>query len=99
VTRDRLKWTFSDDDLCAEIERAKRSSAKHPRSCAAISTWFSTDVDPPNRKAAEALVRQITAFKNPLELFDIAVKERTCGRIGPADPRWRSTECRPRRCS
>ncbi len=88
MTGDRLKWTFSDDDLRAEIERAEAAlEAPNTRTLVRgdFDVVFQPIVDLRTKEsfAYEALVRcKSPAFKNPLELFDIAVRERTCGRIG-----------------
>jgi EAL domain-containing protein (putative c-di-GMP-specific phosphodiesterase class I) len=89
VTRDRLKWTFRDDELRAQLERAEREAEPDPTTRtlerADFDVVFQPIVDLRTRQvfAHESLVRcKATAFKNPLTLFDAAVKERTCGRIG-----------------
>jgi EAL domain-containing protein (putative c-di-GMP-specific phosphodiesterase class I) len=88
VTRDRLKWTFSDDDLRAELEGAA-AAEQEPTTRALlqhdIDVVFQPIVDLRTRRtfAHEALVRCKTpAFRNPVVLFEMAVRERTCGRVG-----------------
>jgi EAL domain-containing protein (putative c-di-GMP-specific phosphodiesterase class I) len=88
VTRDRLKWTFSDDELHAELERAaatEQQPTTRALSQSDIDVVFQPIVDLRTRRtfAHEALVRcKKPAYKNPVVLFEAAVRERTCGRIG-----------------
>lgn len=87
MTRDKLKWTFSEDELRAEIERAQleEPATTHALGREDFDVVFQPIVDLRTRKAFahESLVRcKQPHFKSPLTLFEVAVKERTCGRIG-----------------
>jgi EAL domain-containing protein (putative c-di-GMP-specific phosphodiesterase class I) len=88
VARDPSKWTFSEDDLRAEIERAevgREVATTRTLERSDFDVVFQPIVDLRTRRtfAQEALVRcKVPAFKNPVTLFEAAVQERTCGRVG-----------------
>ncbi len=83
--RGRETWTYSGDG-------SESAFAPHPRSTRSLGSddldvvfqpIVSLDTGAPF--AAEALVRcQWPEFKNPLDLFDQAEQERSCGRLGRA---------------
>lgn len=87
MSRDRLKWTFSEDDLREHLESAEAERPCTTRTLVRddFDVVFQPIVDLRTRRvfAQESLVRcRREHFRSPLTLFDTAVRERTCGRIG-----------------